>query len=190
MNFLMLISLAVFLQSVDADTEKVTKEKPMTVVRVTTGNIEIGTTQQEGKMVQERAKTIGGILVVCESLKLSVTEEGKVFECEGCSFTTPTGVTGTAPLAVFDLAKGIVILSGDETTQVKLVIHGTGEKVEQTLVTKSIEMSVPHAGPHQLSETDDSRVFYPDTGEDNIKRKPQKREFTPNAVPIDTNPKR
>jgi len=86
-------------------------------------------------------------LVNCKSVKLTINDEGNVFECQGCSFTTSTGIKGRAQCVVFDLAKRTVTLSGDDFTPVELLTNLTGQNVEQKLVAGSILMTLPPDRP-------------------------------------------
>lgn len=138
-------------------------------LRVTGGNIQIATTPEVAKAMREGGESAGGMLVNCKSLTFNVNDEGKVFECEGCSFSTWTGIKGKAQRAVFDLAKGTVTLSGDDTSPVELMTNLTGQKVEQKLVTKSVEMTLPPDKPRLVGvPVDDSgpKFFTPDPPKD------------------------
>lgn len=139
------IPAAVLVPNADAS-----EEAAATWFRVTGGNIEIAMTPEHAKSMREIGESAGGMLVNCKSLKLTVNDEGKVFECEGCSFATWTGIKGKAQRAVFDLSKGTVTLSGDDTLPVELLTNLTGQNGEQKLITESIEMTLPPDKPKNI----------------------------------------
>ncbi|MCA9012787.1 MAG: hypothetical protein KDB01_23710 [Planctomycetaceae bacterium] len=102
MNLLAMMTLAVLASSEDT-------EKADVWVRVSSNHVEIVATPKDAEAV--RKKGGAGILVQCTSLNINYTAEGKVIECEGCTFYTSTGTCGKANSAVFDQVKGILTLT-------------------------------------------------------------------------------
>jgi hypothetical protein len=154
------LPVALLAPNVSADAEAAT-----TLLRVTGGHIEIAMTPEHAKAMQQRGESAGGMLVNCKSVKLTINDEGNVFECQGCSFTTSAGIKGRAQCVVFDLAKGTVTLSGDDFTPVELLTNLTGQNVEQKLVAGSILMTLPPDRPKLIGVPvqADSRFFQAET---------------------------
>jgi len=152
MNFFAVVTLTVLVLGVETDTNSKPNDKNTgraTTVRVSGGNVEIATTPEDAKLVRQRVEASGGIWIDCDSLKFSVSAEGKVLECDDCRFATSSLVSGTAQLAVFDFAKGTVTLSGDDITPVEIVTDAEGQKTGQLLTAKTIELTLPTVVPNQ-----------------------------------------
>jgi hypothetical protein len=139
MNLLTMLALAVFAPGAGADTENADVWD-----RGTSDHVENSATHEDAEAMQK--KSGAGILVQCKSLKIKYTAEVKVIECEGCTFYTSKGKNGLAHSAVYDQVKGILTLTGEETTYGQWTIE-KNENGEQRIVSQSMQITIPNGKP-------------------------------------------
>ncbi len=143
MNALTMMTLAVLVPGAGADTENAD-----VWVRMTFETIEVASTPEAAARMQTESEVEAGtvfesVMVKCKSLKTDFNADGNLIECESCSFTTGRRFEGTAPLAIFDQAKCLLTLKGDETTPVEIVIHPSDKQRGRKIVTnKSVSFVV------------------------------------------------
>lgn len=135
MNLLALMTLAVLVPSADSENADVW-------VRVSSSHVEIFATAEDAKAVLKKSGE--GIFVECTSMKINVTAEGNVFEFENCVFhTTSSGRNGKAKSAVFDQAKRVLTLTGDEISPVQWLIQSdkNGDP-KSIIISKSMQINI------------------------------------------------
>jgi hypothetical protein len=135
MNLLAMMTLAVLVPSADAENADVW-------VRVSSSHVEIFATAEDAKAVLKKSGE--GIFVECTSMKINVTAEGNVFEFENCVFhTSSSGRNGKAKSGVFDQAKRVLTLTGDEISPVQWLIQSdkNGDP-KSIIISKSMQINI------------------------------------------------
>jgi hypothetical protein len=166
MNLLAMMTLAVLVPSADTENADVW-------VRVSSNHVEILTSPEHAEAMRKKSGV--GVLVQCKALKINYTAEGKVIECEGCTFYTSQGKNGKANSAVFDQVKGILTLTGDETTPVEWTT--SSENGEQKIVSQSMQITLPSS--ENRPRRDDPRMF------DEPRPLPYTRQATPQRSQVE-----
>jgi hypothetical protein len=113
----------------------------MHTVLVTADRISIASDDGEAAKYKADGTRGGGIIVQCNSPRLSGMPDTTVF-CEDCAFTSAAGVKGFAKNARFNVRTGVASFQGTDDNPVRLFVHATSGKRATTIIGKNVAVNL------------------------------------------------